>query len=115
MASQTLSGWPSVTDSDVKVKAPSRARSRAAVGSIVVVWLIGVLLVVKSSRSGRARPAACGARRRVAERQLAAVHRGVVAQDLVPPSPGFREVRRAQGEPHALLVPGRQVDGEGDP
>src|SRR5207244_9957892 len=50
-----------------------------------------------------------------AQRQLAASRLGVFAEDLVPARPRLAEVGGPEREAHALLLPAREVDREGDP
>src|SRR5262245_4015851 len=114
MKSHTLSGCPSVTDSDVRTvvwSVPGAPAPRFSSSGNAAA------LLMASGRAGNRGLAATGALagRLQPQRERAARGHGVLGQHLVAAPPRLDHVGGAQREPDALLLPAGQVHREGDP
>src|SRR5262245_18353696 len=114
MKSHTLSGCPSVTDSDVRTawrseRACPSPRFSSSGNAAALLMTSG-----RAGNRGLAAPQARLAGRLQPQRERAACRERVLGQHLVAPAPGLDHVGRAQRETDALLLPGGQVHRDGD-
>src|SRR5262245_51782543 len=114
MKSHTLSGCPSVTDSEVStawrsVRTPPSPRFSSSGNAAALLMASG-----RAGNRGVAAPHTLAGRLQ-AERQRAAGGEGVLGQHLVAPAAGLDHVGGAQREADALLLPAGQVHRKGDP